>query len=59
MYGLGLVWGACHLILRFAARYYGDHRADYTSAQQAAIDALIEAAQGVDSAVASIFAPLP
>lgn len=59
MYGLGLVYLACGLILRYAARYYAKHRDSYTSEQVEQIDALIDAAQQLQNLLAPFFIPKP
>lgn len=59
MFGLGLVWAACKLILRFARVYYDTHKASYSVQQQNALEALFTAAEVTSAAIAPIFAPLP
>jgi hypothetical protein len=48
MFGIGLVFGGCKLILRFARRYFNQHLGDYTEAQQLALVGLFDAANAVE-----------
>jgi len=57
MKGIGLVFMACKLILRFAARYYGQHRNAYAAGEQVAIDNLIVSANALVAAVEVVVFP--
>ena len=56
-FGFGLVFMAVHLILRFADRYYVEHKADYTSPQQTVIENLITAANALEAAIVPVIFP--
>jgi len=56
-YGFGLVFLAVHYILRFADRYYMEHRTDYTTQQQTVIDNLITAANALEAAISPVIFP--
>lgn len=55
--GLGLVYMACTLILRFAGKWYAANRNAYTVGQQAVLDSLIEASNEFAIVLGDVFAP--
>lgn len=48
MFGLGLVLAGCKLVLHFANRYYNSRKANYSEAEQEALETLFTVARTIE-----------